>query len=91
MAKIKGKKGATPEELIQIFQMRKSGMKIKDIALLLGFDYDYVQTTLKKGEVVNEKESSVYMKPDEFEKFKREWKLATDLLLGKVKLVRYGN
>ena len=51
MAKIKGRKGATPEELIQIFQMRKSGMEIKDIALLLGFDYDYVQTTLKKGEV----------------------------------------
>ena len=91
MAKIKGKKGATPEELFQIFQMRKSGMKIKDIALLTGFDYDYVQTTLKKGEVVNEKESSIYMKPGEFEKFKREWNLATGLLLGRIRMVRYGN
>lgn len=91
MAKVKGRKGATPEELIQIFQMRKSGMKIKDIALLLGFDYDYVQTKLKNGEVTIEKESSIYMKPWEFERFKKEWKLATDLLLGKVKLVRNGN
>ena len=56
MAKIKGRKGATPEEIFQMFQMRKSGMKIKDIALLTGFDYDYVQTTLKKGEVTIGKE-----------------------------------
>lgn len=91
MAKIKGRKGATPEELTQMFEMRKTGMKIKEIALLLGLDYDYVQTTLKKGEVTIEKESSIYMKPWEFERFKKEWKLATDLLLGKVKLVRYGN